>query len=34
MAFDASIGVNLIGRDVSASSAIKGVGDTAKTTSE
>jgi len=34
MAFDASIGVNLIGRDVSASSAIKGVGDTAKSTSE
>ena len=34
MALDASIGVNLIGRDVSASSAIKGVGDTAKTTSE
>ena len=34
MPFDASIGVNLIGRDVSASSAIKGVGDTAKTTSE
>lgn len=34
MAFDASIGVNLIGRDVSASSAIKGVGETAKTTSE
>jgi hypothetical protein len=34
MAFDASIGVNLIGRDVSASNAIKGVGDTAKTTSE
>lgn len=34
MAFDASIGVNLIGKDVSASSAIKGVGDTAKTTSE
>jgi hypothetical protein len=34
MAMDASIGVNLIGRDVSASSAIKGVGDTAKTTSE
>ena len=34
MAFDASIGVNLIGRDVSASSAIKGVGDTAKSTSD
>jgi phage-related protein len=34
MAMDASIGVNLIGRDVSASSAIKGVGETAKSTSE
>ena len=34
MALDASIGVNLIGRDVSASSAIKGVGDTAKSTSD
>jgi hypothetical protein len=34
MAFDASIGVNLIGRDVSASSAIKGVGDSAKSTSD
>ena len=34
MAFDASIGVNLIGRDVSASSAIKGVGETAKSTSD